>query len=91
MRSNRWVVSDDDSFTAADVFGTNVEEAISAFLGTNPVRAGGRVLVVQRADMRKRRYEISFTRDENGKIVDLVIAAVDRDWTLDEPVTAVNA
>jgi hypothetical protein len=90
MRSNRWVVSDDDSLTAADVFGADVEEAITSFLGTNPVRAGGRVLVVQRADMRKRRYEIGFTRDEHGKIGDLVIAAVDRDWCLDAPVTAAN-
>lgn len=90
MKSNRWIVSDDDSFTSADVFGADVEEAIAAFLGTNPVRAGGRVITVQRADMRKRRYEISFKRDGHT-VVDLVIAAVDRDWSLDEPVTAANA
>ena len=90
MNSNRWIVSDDDSFTGADVFGNDVEQAIASFLGTNPVRPGGRVLVVQRADMRKRRYEISFTRDAKGSVCDLVIAAADRDWCLDEPVTAAN-
>ena len=86
----RWIIYDPDSFTGADTHATDIEDAMRRFLGANPIQSGSRVVVVQRPDLRKRRYQVSFTRDAKGSVCDLVIAAVDRDWCLDEPVTAAN-